>query len=318
VHDVGDFEASFVPSLGDFDRLDARFKLAPEVWEQLPQYADWGFAVFKLKQKERGFWGRLFKRPARKQTVHPMAFEFPRRDPRSLFFPTVHVHDGEVHEKAHFDHTLYCQPGELIASTFDWEESDGNLGKRVDPDRAAGLVDPDAPCFRTSLVGSLDNRDQELVPPAIDDAARLLRRGRCFELRLGTKSCYPDPRQYPQPSEAWRDNASKHLDALGEKLERQIADVLEARRDELGLADYDDAFRLFGSSQGRIFPPYAPGERHEPADPDESILVELEVSDERVEPQKVRIAFAAPPDPARVAAVQSALDEALAQVRLPG
>ena len=36
VHDVGDFEASFVPSLRDFDRLDARFRLPGEVWEALP------------------------------------------------------------------------------------------------------------------------------------------------------------------------------------------------------------------------------------------------------------------------------------------
>ena len=26
-----------------------------------------------------------------------------------LFFPTVHIHDGQVHSKAHFDRQLYCQ-----------------------------------------------------------------------------------------------------------------------------------------------------------------------------------------------------------------
>ena len=50
VHDVGLFEASFVPTLADFERLDPRFRLSPGVWEQLPQYRDWGFAVFKLKK----------------------------------------------------------------------------------------------------------------------------------------------------------------------------------------------------------------------------------------------------------------------------
>lgn len=35
-----------------------------------------------------------------------MAFVLPRRDGRFVFFPTVHVHDGEVHPTAAFDDTL--------------------------------------------------------------------------------------------------------------------------------------------------------------------------------------------------------------------
>ncbi|MEZ4248471.1 MAG: hypothetical protein R3B99_09550 [Polyangiales bacterium] len=73
VQRVGNFVASFVPSLADFSRLDARFRLAPEVWTALPRYADWGFAVFRLA-------------PDGDQKVHPMAFSFPRRDPSRLFF----------------------------------------------------------------------------------------------------------------------------------------------------------------------------------------------------------------------------------------
>lgn len=95
VVDVGSFEASFVPSIGDFDRLDARFRLPPDVWPNLPGYADFGFAVFKLKKGNK--------------RIHPMAFIFPRADANALFFPTVHVHDGEVHVDADFDHALYCQ-----------------------------------------------------------------------------------------------------------------------------------------------------------------------------------------------------------------
>ena len=37
-----------------------------------------------------------------------MAFDFPRAA-KKLFFPTVHIHDGKVHDKADFDHALYCQ-----------------------------------------------------------------------------------------------------------------------------------------------------------------------------------------------------------------
>src|SRR5882724_2179026 len=46
---VGNFEASFVPTVKDFVRLDTRFRLAPEVWDKLPGYRDYGFTVFKLK-----------------------------------------------------------------------------------------------------------------------------------------------------------------------------------------------------------------------------------------------------------------------------
>ncbi len=40
VHEVGNFEASFVPTVGDFDRLAEQFRLSPKVWAALPQYAD--------------------------------------------------------------------------------------------------------------------------------------------------------------------------------------------------------------------------------------------------------------------------------------
>ena len=46
---VGDFEASFVPTVKDFSRLDERFKLPNETWNELPEYQTYGFAVFKLK-----------------------------------------------------------------------------------------------------------------------------------------------------------------------------------------------------------------------------------------------------------------------------
>lgn len=101
VHRVGDFEASFVPTLADFARLDPRFRLPADVWAQLPQYSDWGFAVFKLRTGAAGL--------ASTHEYHPMAFRFPRRDPSMVFFPTVHIHDGAVHETATFAHELYLQ-----------------------------------------------------------------------------------------------------------------------------------------------------------------------------------------------------------------
>lgn len=96
VHSVGQFEASYAPAVADLARLDPRFRLPGDVWRDLPDYADYGFAVFKLK-------------PGARQKIHPMAFGFPTRDPARLFFPTVHVHDGRAHKVAMFDHVLYYQ-----------------------------------------------------------------------------------------------------------------------------------------------------------------------------------------------------------------
>lgn len=94
---VGDYVASYVPSHADWHRLDPRFRLPSGVWDALPRYADYGFVVFQLRPG------------AGRTTFHPMAFTLPRRDPATLFFPTVHVHDGHWHSEANFDHTLSFQ-----------------------------------------------------------------------------------------------------------------------------------------------------------------------------------------------------------------
>ena len=146
VMQVGNFEASFVPTVKDFARLDARFRLPEGVWDKLPGYRSHGFAVFKLKSG-------LLK-------VHPMAFSFPRADARSLFFPTVHIHDGKVHAKADFDHLLYCQPAELGQLALgQWRESPKHAGSFMKLDIAKGLIEPDQHCHRLELNGELPNRD---------------------------------------------------------------------------------------------------------------------------------------------------------------
>ena len=103
VHEVGDFEASYVPTMADFSRLDSRFRLPDEIWQKMPDYSDYGFAVFQLKLTLAEDFSET------ENTVHPMAFEFPTRDSDHLYFPTVHVHDGDYHENAGFYHTFYCQ-----------------------------------------------------------------------------------------------------------------------------------------------------------------------------------------------------------------
>ena len=143
VVEVGSFVASFVPSVKDFARLDERFRLPAGTWDRLPQYRDWGFAVFQLKKGD--------------QKVHPMAFEFPRADTRRLFFPTVHIHDGKVHDRARFDHWLYCQGA---GGMMDWSESAQPAGlfmKKLGG--AHGIVDPQAHVYRRRLNGVLKNED---------------------------------------------------------------------------------------------------------------------------------------------------------------
>src|SRR5262249_40497355 len=85
VHEVGSFEASFVPRIVDFDRLDERFRIPRDVWDRLPAYHDDGFAVFKLKGSRSGRPAGLLRRlfggappagPATPRQVHPMALAF--------------------------------------------------------------------------------------------------------------------------------------------------------------------------------------------------------------------------------------------------
>jgi len=143
---VGDFEASYVPTVADFSRLDERFRLPLETWDKLPAYRDYGFAVFKLKPGAA--------------TIHPMAFSFPHADRSSLFFPTVHIHYGKVYPAAKFDHVLYCQSGteEELALTG-WVESNRPAGTFMKTAEAKGLIDADRHCYLKELHGKLPNRD---------------------------------------------------------------------------------------------------------------------------------------------------------------
>ena len=161
MHLVGDFVASFVPSLNDFRRLDARFKLPRRTWEQIPAYQDYGFAVFQLQKRMD------------MTNVHPIALEFATRREDSLFFPTVHIHDGLVHDREQFDHLLYMQDARLrltppqdalgrplyIPYHRRTLTSEGSVRKFMDVERAQGILAPNEIAFRQPLIGSLPNQD---------------------------------------------------------------------------------------------------------------------------------------------------------------
>jgi hypothetical protein len=172
VQEVGDYVASFVPSMKDFERLDPRFRISADTWAKLPGYADYGFAVFQLKSRE----GR----------PHPMAFELTSRLDGQVYFPTVHIHDGEVHDKESFDHALYLQEAAFDAVVGDYEDhdatdvatgfvrSDRAAGEIVKMGLAQGLVDGALLVHKRELKGSLPNEDQlvgmpqaSIVPPSV-------------------------------------------------------------------------------------------------------------------------------------------------------
>ncbi len=150
VVDVGDFGASFVPSIKDFSRLDERFRLPDTAWGKLPQYRDYGFAVFKLKEGQA----------KKQQKVHPMALEFPRAKREKLFFPTVHIHDGKVHAQADFDHALYCQPtGSERLPMRQWTESVQLASQFLKVDKTEGIVQGESHVYLRVIRGKQKNED---------------------------------------------------------------------------------------------------------------------------------------------------------------
>jgi hypothetical protein len=163
---LGDFEATYVPEFADFDRLDPRFRLDPDIWSSLPQYKDYAFAVFKFR-------GGLH---AGLQEIHPMAMRFSTCLDSQLFFPTVHVHDGVFHKEEHFDHQLFCQSG---SKPDDWEASAKKFlverGYRTFSRKASksgtlkGTVNQRLPGFRKVIQGVCPNQDVIVRATPVDD-----------------------------------------------------------------------------------------------------------------------------------------------------
>lgn len=285
VHDVGDFEASFVPSLQDFARLDARFRLPSDVWESLPTYADWGFCVFKLKAPpgsgRSGLLG-LFKAPkASARKVHPMAFEFPRRDASQLFFPTVHVHDGLVHPTAHFDHELYCQTEAAWEPLMDWERS-ASLASTL-AGGAARWLEPSAWMYKRTLAGELPNRDTTLAETKLRARTAVTA---TFRVRM--RAAY----------EHMIDDGRAPLDARVKKWMR----VSEAERIRIR----DAVTAALGEVFAQNHEAWSLGEfSHEGG------YQTFSVSNERIEPQDVDVAFRGEPTAAAQAEVQGAVQSAI-------
>jgi hypothetical protein len=319
VHRVGEFEASFVPTRDDFGRLDERFQLDASLWDQLPQYGGSGFAVFKLAP-QRGWFRRV-----RKQSVHPMAFVFPRKDPQKIFFPTVHIHDGQVHDEAEFDHQLYCQPDEVTAATFGWRRSEEDVGRYVKAERTGGLVDGSVLAYKREIFGKHANVDITLEPPKIDPSM-LQRRGPHHRLQLSMVAAY-----YERPTsraQVWHRHARNDMALLSERFTAALTALTEREAGAWKLAAYDESLTLhhistIGGGQREAqsvltgpasVAPFTEG--YEP--PTGPGRVQFPVRDEpRLETQQVILAFAELPKHERIDQIRRALDAVLAEVELP-
>jgi hypothetical protein len=142
VQQVGSYEASYVPSKKDFDRLDERFRFPKKALDNLP-YDQFGFAVFQLKKGNNKF--------------HPMAFTYECTNDK-LFFPTLHIHDGggDIHDHEDYDHVLYAGWNTGIS---DWRKTDYKTSSKVDLNRADSVLTNDVEISRKELDGKLINGD---------------------------------------------------------------------------------------------------------------------------------------------------------------
>ena len=154
VHRVGSFEASFVPSLDDFERLDPRFRLPRTVWDA--RYR-WGFAVFKLQD----LWQTI--------TIEPMALSFPRRDRRAVLSRGARSR-RHSDPTAHYDHNLFFQhPSEdAIAcggqSRAPRRQLDMAAREIASPLNARGVLDENLPVLIARFAGEFPNRDAQVAP----------------------------------------------------------------------------------------------------------------------------------------------------------
>lgn len=158
VHKIGNFVASFAPSADDLARLDAQFVIPKETWEKIPNYAGYGFAVFQLDEAA----GK----------THPMAMEFETSLKEKVFFPTLHIHDGQVHKLEDFDHYLFMQHAgfDSIVDAYDGPRHEDPktgmvrskelAGNFTTPEKSQGLIDSNLLLHRKRMHGKLPNQDK--------------------------------------------------------------------------------------------------------------------------------------------------------------
>lgn len=295
VHDVGLFEASFVPTRADFSRLDPRFRMPERVWDELPAVRDMGFAVFRLKPKKTSLFALG---GSRRQRVHPMAFLFPRRDPDALFFPTLHVHDGHAPDTAHFDHALYCQPEPLLAALLGWTPSTQPLDRSVDAEKARGLIATGEHARQLAIWGTQPNADQWLRPPQGVSLSDVHGGGGSHRYELRVRAAFEAVPTEPR-RQAWQRTARERAPALVAALREGVAALCEREQRTWSLGAFDPALPAHFLNGRQLWSgtSYMDGRPAEAGTPGRLLM---QVFTERVEPQVIELAFQRLPDPDQI------------------
>jgi hypothetical protein len=149
--DTTQIEFAFFPNRTVLAEMRDSWPVSEAVWTALEPYAACGLVGLKLE--------------AGANRLPPVAFEFPRRDPDEVTFPTAHNLPPSA--VATLRHGLYAQTSKR---SLQWRisisaEDDRPLRARefVKTDRTLGLIDPDQPIVSRRLVGAADNVDVRLI-----------------------------------------------------------------------------------------------------------------------------------------------------------
>lgn len=152
--DTTQIEFAFFPNRTVLADMREHWPVSDAVWMALDPYAECGLVGLKLE--------------AGANRLPPVAFEFPRRNPDELTFPTAH--NLPQASAAMLRHALYAQTSKR---SLQWRisisaEDERPLRARefVKTDRTLGLIDPDQPIVSRRLVGTANNVDVRLIETA--------------------------------------------------------------------------------------------------------------------------------------------------------
>lgn len=132
-------EISFIPSRAGLANLAEAYRIPDAALAELPEYHDYGFAVFKLHPDA--------------QSMPPIAVEFPTRSAQLLYFPTLSIKEGKVDTDTYFDIDLFAQ------AKAGWMRSYDAARSFMDIERAGSVIDPNLRVERFTVLGMHPNSD---------------------------------------------------------------------------------------------------------------------------------------------------------------
>ncbi|HUS36026.1 MAG TPA: hypothetical protein VM680_11810 [Verrucomicrobiae bacterium] len=144
VQKVGAYDASFVPTIADFLRLDERFRLPDETWKKLPAYKEWGLRCLSCGRPSSG-------------TIR-WRFRLIGRVMRRFFSDGSYSRREGARERGLRSRFVLPAGGERAGV----ERLDGiarAAAQFVDVQKAKGIVDGERHCYKYSIKGRRSNRD---------------------------------------------------------------------------------------------------------------------------------------------------------------